>query len=246
MSCPLWFHEILQAKILEWVDSLLQGIFPTQGLNLGLPHSRKIIYQLSHKETTEILEWVAYPFSRGSSSPRNQTRVFCIAGRFFTNWATREVLMPLKPPFNMNTEDIKKWNVATWESIPSQQGYKKKKSQILPCGYLGYQTVLCFCVCLFVLFCFFFFFFGCSVWNARSQFLDPGIEPLPPAVEMDWLTTDLTTDNSKEFAEQDWLYVAFNVVQILRLPTSMCSFHGHISKIFYHFLLCKFQKWYQC
>ena len=158
MSCPLWFHEIPQAKILEWVDSLLQGIFPTQGLNLGLPHSRKILYQLSHKETTEILEWVAYPFSRGSSSPRNQTRVFCIAGRFFTNWATREVLMPLKPPFNMNTEDIKKWNVATWESIPSQQGYKKKKSQILPCGYLGYQTVLCFCVCLFVLFCFVFLF----------------------------------------------------------------------------------------
>ena len=33
-----------------------------------------------------ILEWVAYPFSSGSSWPRNQTRVSCIAGRFFTNW----------------------------------------------------------------------------------------------------------------------------------------------------------------
>ena len=32
-----------------------------------------------------ILEWVAFPFSRGSSRPRNQTRVSCIAGRFFTN-----------------------------------------------------------------------------------------------------------------------------------------------------------------
>ena len=31
------------------------------------------------------LEWVAYPFSRGSSPPRNRTMVFCIAGRFFTN-----------------------------------------------------------------------------------------------------------------------------------------------------------------
>ena len=30
-----------------------------------------------------ILEWVAVPFSRGSSQPRNQTRVSCIAGRFF-------------------------------------------------------------------------------------------------------------------------------------------------------------------
>ena len=34
-----------------------------------------------------ILEWVAYPFSRASSQPRNWTRVSCIAGRFFTNWA---------------------------------------------------------------------------------------------------------------------------------------------------------------
>ena len=31
-----------------------------------------------------ILEWVVIPFSRGSSQPRDQTRVSCIAGRFFT------------------------------------------------------------------------------------------------------------------------------------------------------------------
>ena len=37
-----------------------------------------------------ILQWVAIPFSRGSSWPRNQTGVSYIAGRFFTNWATRE------------------------------------------------------------------------------------------------------------------------------------------------------------
>ena len=37
-----------------------------------------------------ILEWVAFPFSRGSSQPRNGTRVSCIAGRFFINWAVRE------------------------------------------------------------------------------------------------------------------------------------------------------------
>ena len=33
-----------------------------------------------------ILEWVAVPFSRGSSQPRDRTQVSCIAGRFFTNW----------------------------------------------------------------------------------------------------------------------------------------------------------------
>ena len=40
-----------------------------------------------------ILEWVAISFSRGSSWLRNQTRVSCIAGRFFTNWAIREALI---------------------------------------------------------------------------------------------------------------------------------------------------------
>ena len=37
-----------------------------------------------------ILEWIAIPFSRGSSQPRDGTQVSCIAGRFFTSWATRE------------------------------------------------------------------------------------------------------------------------------------------------------------
>ena len=37
-----------------------------------------------------ILEWVAFPFSKGSSQPRDRIQVSCIAGRFFTSWATRE------------------------------------------------------------------------------------------------------------------------------------------------------------
>ena len=37
-----------------------------------------------------ILEWVAMPSFRGSSQPRDQTRVSCIAGRFFTVWAIRD------------------------------------------------------------------------------------------------------------------------------------------------------------
>ena len=32
-----------------------------------------------------ILEWVAIPFSRGASQPRDRTQVSCIAGRFFTS-----------------------------------------------------------------------------------------------------------------------------------------------------------------
>ena len=78
---------------------LLQGILPTQGSNPGLPHCRQILHQLSHQRSPRILEWVVYPFSRGSSQPRNWTRVSCIAGRLFTSWATREAhLYAITPP----------------------------------------------------------------------------------------------------------------------------------------------------
>ena len=40
--------------------ALLQGIFPTQGSNPGLPHCRWILYHLSHQGSPRILEWVAY------------------------------------------------------------------------------------------------------------------------------------------------------------------------------------------
>ena len=72
--------------------AVLQGIFPTLGSNWGLLHCRWILYHLSHQGIPRILEWVAYSFSRGSSQPRNWTRVSYIAGRFFTSWATREAL----------------------------------------------------------------------------------------------------------------------------------------------------------
>ena len=105
-SCPtlsLWPHGLYN----PWNSpsqntgvgslSLLQGIFPTQGSNPGLPQCRQILYQLSHKGSPRILEWVADPFSSGSSWPRNWTRVSCIAGRFFTSWAIREARVPEAP-----------------------------------------------------------------------------------------------------------------------------------------------------
>ena len=70
--------------------SLLQGIFPTQGSNPGLPHWRQILHCLSLQESPRILQWVVYPFCRGSSQPRSPTRVSCIAGGFCTSWASRE------------------------------------------------------------------------------------------------------------------------------------------------------------
>ena len=70
--------------------ALLQGIFPTQGSNPGLLYHRWTLYCLSHHGSPRILEWVVYPFARGSSQPRNRTGVLCIAGGFFTNWFIKE------------------------------------------------------------------------------------------------------------------------------------------------------------
>ena len=86
--------------------SLFQDIFPTRGSNPSLPHCRQILYQLSHKGSTRILEWVAYPFSRGSSRPRNQIGVSCIAGGFFTNWASDNNNLRM-----LNLGDRKLWSL---------------------------------------------------------------------------------------------------------------------------------------
>ena len=112
MSNSSWSHELYSPwnspSQNTWVGSLslLQEIFPTQGLNPGLLHCRWIIYQLTHKGSPRILKWVAYPFSSGSSWPRNQTRASCIACRFFTNWAIREAHLYITSglvtnPFNL-------------------------------------------------------------------------------------------------------------------------------------------------
>ena len=75
--------------------SLLQGIFPTQGSNPGLPHCRRILYQLSCKGSPRILERVAYPFSSRSSWPRNQTRSSALQSDYLPtelSWKPKGVL----------------------------------------------------------------------------------------------------------------------------------------------------------
>ena len=69
----------------------LQRIFPNQGSNPGLPHFKWILYHLSHQGSPRIMQWVTLSLLQGSSWSRNRTEVACIAGRFFTSWATKEV-----------------------------------------------------------------------------------------------------------------------------------------------------------
>ena len=94
--------------------ALLQGIFSTQGWNPSFLHCRQIHYHLSYQRSptsvmnvkvaqscptfcgpmdyrvhrilqARILEWVAFPFSRGSSQARDRNQISPIAGGFFTS-----------------------------------------------------------------------------------------------------------------------------------------------------------------
>ena len=105
-------HGILQAKILEWVASPFSRDLPNPGIKPRSPALQAdstdslptepqvkpkntglgcLSQDSCHKGSLRILEWVAYRFSSRYSLPRNHTRVSCIAGKFFTNWATREL-----------------------------------------------------------------------------------------------------------------------------------------------------------
>ena len=68
-----------------------------------------------------ILEWVVIPFSRGSSQPRNWTWVPCIAGRFFTIWATRQAQSMFQNGFISHSIKIRnpsfEYAIAEWLAL---------------------------------------------------------------------------------------------------------------------------------
>ena len=94
--------------------SLLQRIFPTQGSNPGLPALQA---DSLPAELQGILEWVAYPFPRGSSRARNLIGVSCIAGRFLINWAmimyNRNNMFAFFT-YKVPSEKLLKMSVKTW------------------------------------------------------------------------------------------------------------------------------------
>ena len=78
-SFSWWFSALVSCEV-KVIQSFLTLCDPMDYIVHGILQAR-------------ILEWVAFPFSRASSQPRDQTLVSCIAGGFFTSWATREALV---------------------------------------------------------------------------------------------------------------------------------------------------------
>ena len=79
---PLWLLPYL-LLLLCWVLFAQSCLALCDFMNCSLPGSS--VHGILQ---ARILEWIAIPFSRGSSWPRGQTQVSCFVGRFFTIWAT--------------------------------------------------------------------------------------------------------------------------------------------------------------
>ena len=75
-------HGILQARILEWVAISFSRDLPNTGIE-ARPPALQMDSLPSEPRSPRILEWVAYPLSRGSSGPTNWTRFPYNAGGFF-------------------------------------------------------------------------------------------------------------------------------------------------------------------
>ena len=80
-----------------------------------------------------ILESVVFTFSRGSSQPRDQTQVSCIAGRFFPSWATREAQeywsgYSIPSPGELSYPGIQPWSPALQaDSLPTELSGKPNR-----------------------------------------------------------------------------------------------------------------------
>ena len=88
-------YHALKVKVQSVSHSVASDPLPPHGLSptrLLCPWDSPGKNTGVEKKKKRILEWVAIPFLRVSSWPRNRTRVFCIAGSFFTIWASREAL----------------------------------------------------------------------------------------------------------------------------------------------------------
>ena len=79
-----------------------------------------------------LLGWVAMPSSRGPSQPRSWIQVSCIAGRFFTSWATGEAHIHtyIHPYIRWNTtQPLKRMKNDTRSKVDGPRDYRTKQSK---------------------------------------------------------------------------------------------------------------------
>ena len=88
------FHLVKKMKLLV----IQSGLTLCEAMDCSLPGS-----SVHWIHQARILDYVAILFSRGSSWPRDREWVSCIAGRFFTTWATREAHLSINFHLKIST-----------------------------------------------------------------------------------------------------------------------------------------------
>ena len=85
----------------------------------------------------KILEWVAFPFSRGSSQPKDWTQVSRIAGRFFTSWCIR---------YQKKSKMINTWPLSSevYSLVGILRHAKKKMMQSIKCKFFSVEKCCSF------------------------------------------------------------------------------------------------------
>ena len=85
-------HGFSRQEFWSGLPCLLQRIFKIEQVKIAqsfVTLCDPVDYTVHGILQAKILEWVAFPFSKGSPQPRDSTQVSCLAGVFFTSWATR-------------------------------------------------------------------------------------------------------------------------------------------------------------
>ena len=148
-----------------------------------------------------ILEWVANLLSRESSQPRDQTGVSCIAGRFFTGWATREAHVWLTAGLsvlNLNATPSRKYSLIHSPKTGLVAPPMLHNTLYSPLWWFSPHCIIISCLLNFfksssnllhipsVFYGFFFLAEACGILASW-----PGIKPTPPALEGEILTIGL-------------------------------------------------------
>ena len=102
-----------------------------------------MVYMVHGILQARILKWVAFPFSRGFSQRRDQSQVSCIAGGFFTSWATREALLDNK------AHQKSKWIIRKLRCVC----VVCSGTRACVCGCRSVCVCVCVCVCVLAHMC---------------------------------------------------------------------------------------------
>ena len=98
----IWFSRLQNILVNMWNENHTQSC---------LTHCDPMVYTVHGILLARILGWVAFPFAKGSSQPRDRTQVSRSAGGFFTSWATSEAQeywsgLPIPSPVDLSDPGV--------------------------------------------------------------------------------------------------------------------------------------------